>query len=56
MVPDVDAKYESFVRQLGMDLIHDIKDRDYGLRDFTLRGPDGIGVRFGTYLKDIKRA
>lgn len=53
MVPDVNAKYDKFVKEMGLEVIIDIEDRYYGLRDFTFLGPDGIAVRVGTYLGDL---
>ncbi|RUS21899.1 hypothetical protein BC937DRAFT_91121 [Endogone sp. FLAS-F59071] len=53
MVPDVNAKYDKFVKEMGLEVIVDIDDRYYGLRDFTIQGPDGIAVRVGTYLGDL---
>jgi len=49
MVPDVDACWKK-VLDLGAHVIKEIGDRDYGLRDFTIAGPDGIGLRFGTRI------
>jgi catechol 2,3-dioxygenase-like lactoylglutathione lyase family enzyme len=53
MVEDVDAEYDK-VKKLGYKMHHDIENRFYGLRDFTIEGPDGVGIRFGTYIKDLK--
>eukprot|EP00195_Chlamydomonas_chlamydogama_P012883 CAMPEP_0202896194 /NCGR_PEP_ID=MMETSP1392-20130828/5233_1 /ASSEMBLY_ACC=CAM_ASM_000868 /TAXON_ID=225041 /ORGANISM="Chlamydomonas chlamydogama, Strain SAG 11-48b" /LENGTH=139 /DNA_ID=CAMNT_0049581451 /DNA_START=316 /DNA_END=735 /DNA_ORIENTATION=- len=50
MVENVDAWYEYVVSKLGLPLIKDIGDRYYGLRDFTIAGPDGIGFRFAQLL------
>jgi uncharacterized glyoxalase superfamily protein PhnB len=41
MVPDVDAMYER-AKAAGMPLMHDIADRDYGLRDFHRPGPERV--------------
>ena len=49
MLPDVDAKYEQ-CKKLGHYIEQEIGDRQRVLRDFTVRDPDGIGVRFGTFL------
>ncbi|MGA9769517.1 MAG: VOC family protein [Blastocatellia bacterium] len=50
MVPNVDYYWE-LATKLGARVIHSIEDRYYGLRDFTIAGPDGIGLRFGTSLQ-----
>ncbi|MDX2044899.1 MAG: VOC family protein [Acidobacteriota bacterium] len=49
MVPNVDD-YRTLAKQIGARIFREIGDRDYGLRDFTLVGPDGIGIRFATEL------
>ncbi len=49
MVPNVD-EYRALAKQLGVRIFRELGDRDYGLRDFTLVGPDGIGIRFATEL------
>ncbi len=49
MVPDVDDYWR---KALANDarVIRPIDDRYYGLRDFTIAGPDGIALRFATTL------
>ena len=49
MVPDVDAMYRR-AKAAGLPLMHDIADRDYGLRDFIVRDPDGFRLRFASPL------
>lgn len=49
MVPDVD-RYWELARSMGLRVINPIADRAYGLRDFTVVSPDGIGLRFATRL------
>lgn len=49
MVPNVDD-YRALAKEMGVRIFREIGDRDYGLRDFTLVGPDGIGIRFATEL------
>jgi catechol 2,3-dioxygenase-like lactoylglutathione lyase family enzyme len=49
MVPDVDAYWER-ARALAAPVFAEIADREYGLRDFTILDPDGVGLRFGTRL------
>ncbi|HKS40515.1 MAG TPA: VOC family protein [Blastocatellia bacterium] len=51
MVANVDHYWE-LATKLGARVIRPIADRYYGLRDFTIVGPDGIGLRFGTRLPD----
>ena len=49
MVADVDAVYRR-VREAGAPITHHIADRDYGLRDFIMRDPNGFGLRFASPL------
>ena len=49
LVPDVDA-YWARAQQLGLTVLRPIGDRYYGLRDFTIAGPDGLGLRFASNL------
>jgi len=49
MVPDVDAVYER-IREANLEVMHDIGDREYGLRDFIMRDPNGFRLRFATPL------
>lgn len=49
MVPNVD-EYRGLAKEIGARIFREIGDRYYGLRDFTLVGPDGIGIRFATEL------
>jgi len=49
MVPDVD-EYWIMAKKTGARIVKDIGDRDYGLRDFTIAGPDGLGLRFATTI------
>jgi catechol 2,3-dioxygenase-like lactoylglutathione lyase family enzyme len=51
MVPDVD-QYWALTREIGAEVVVPIGDRYYGLRDFTIRDPDGFGVRFASILDD----
>lgn len=50
MVPDVD-RYRDRVRELGTRVVSEIGDREYGLRDFTISGPEGIELRFASWLE-----
>jgi catechol 2,3-dioxygenase-like lactoylglutathione lyase family enzyme len=47
LVPDVD-RYWALAQELGCTVIRPIEDRYYGLRDFTIAGPDGVGLRFAS--------
>jgi catechol 2,3-dioxygenase-like lactoylglutathione lyase family enzyme len=54
MVENVDALYQKCV-QLGYDIVQDIGDRKFVLRDFIISDPDGFGLRFGSFLPDTGR-
>jgi len=49
MVRDVDSWWEK-ATEVGANVWVPIADRFYGLRDFTVLDPDGVGVRFATRL------
>jgi catechol 2,3-dioxygenase-like lactoylglutathione lyase family enzyme len=49
MVPDVD-RYWRIANELSAEIVVPVGDRYYGLRDFTIRDPDGFGVRFASEL------
>jgi catechol 2,3-dioxygenase-like lactoylglutathione lyase family enzyme len=49
MVEDVDRYWELSLR-LKARVIRPVEDRYYGLRDFTVAGPDGVGLRFATRI------
>ena len=49
MVANVD-EYRGLAKEMDARIFREIGDRYYGLRDFTLVGPDGIGIRFATEL------
>jgi catechol 2,3-dioxygenase-like lactoylglutathione lyase family enzyme len=51
MVPDVNASWR-VAQQMGAAILWPIADRAYGLRDFTIVGPDGVGLCFATRLRD----
>ena len=55
MVPDVD-RYWGLIHEIGAEIVVPIGDRYYGLRDFTIRDPDGFGVRFASVLHDRRDA
>jgi len=49
MVPDVD-RYWTLCGDMKLPVVKPIADRDYGLRDFTVVSPDGVGLRFASRL------
>ena len=49
LVPDVD-RYWALAQEHGCTVLKPIADRYYGLRDFTIAGPDGVGLRFASRL------
>ncbi len=50
MVPDVD-EYLDRVQRAGLQVMHPIGDREYGLRDFIVRDPNGFRLRFASPLR-----
>jgi catechol 2,3-dioxygenase-like lactoylglutathione lyase family enzyme len=50
MVSDVD-RYWKLCQEMKLPVKRAIGDRYYGLRDFTVVAPDGIGLRFASKLK-----
>lgn len=53
LVRDVDAIWEQ-LRGKNVDSLLSIDDRDYGLRDFTVAGPDGIAIRFASRIPGVR--
>jgi catechol 2,3-dioxygenase-like lactoylglutathione lyase family enzyme len=53
MVPNVDD-FWTLSKKMGAQVIQPIGNRSYGLRDFTIAGPDGLGLRFATHLPDLE--
>jgi catechol 2,3-dioxygenase-like lactoylglutathione lyase family enzyme len=51
MVPDVD-RYWKLCNELKMPVVKPVADRYYGLRDFTVVSPDGLGLRFASRLRE----
>jgi catechol 2,3-dioxygenase-like lactoylglutathione lyase family enzyme len=49
VVGDADELY-AFHRDAGVEVVEEIADRDYGLRDYSVRGPDGHRLSFGHYI------
>ena len=50
MVDDVDSMYGR-VKAAGLLILHEIGDREYGLRDFITRDPNGFRLRFASPLR-----
>jgi hypothetical protein len=53
MVPDVD-RYWTLCSDMKLRVVKPIADRNYGLRDFTVVSPDGVGLRFASRLAPRK--
>jgi catechol 2,3-dioxygenase-like lactoylglutathione lyase family enzyme len=54
MVPNVD-EYWALANKMGAKILSHIEDQYYGLRDFIIAGPDGLALRFATWLKDLEK-
>jgi hypothetical protein len=52
MVPDVEA-YWQVVQQMEVPVLWPLENRAYGLRDFTIVRPDGVGLCCATHLTDL---
>jgi uncharacterized glyoxalase superfamily protein PhnB len=50
LVDDVEQVYRA-ARAAGVEIVHDLGDRPYGLRDFILRDPHGYRLRFAAPLR-----
>ncbi len=50
VVQDVDALYRRALDH-GVEVVQPPADRDYGLRDFIVRDPDGFRLRFASALR-----
>jgi catechol 2,3-dioxygenase-like lactoylglutathione lyase family enzyme len=55
MVPNVDD-FWPLSKKMGAQVIRPMGNRSYGLRDFTIAGPDGLGLRFATHVSDLKES
>ena len=53
MIPNVD-EYWTLLEKSGARIIRPIDDQYYGLRDFVVAGPGGLGIRFATRLSDLE--
>jgi len=54
MIPNVDD-YWAVAQKMGAQVLRPLENRPYGLRDFTIVGPDGLGLRFPTRLSDLQQ-
>jgi catechol 2,3-dioxygenase-like lactoylglutathione lyase family enzyme len=54
MVPNVD-EYWARANRMGAKILSPIEAQYYGLRDFIVAGPDGLALRFATWLKDLEK-
>jgi catechol 2,3-dioxygenase-like lactoylglutathione lyase family enzyme len=52
LVPDVDLLWQR-ANSLGAPISAVLGNRDYGLRDFTIRDPDGFGLRFASQRQRV---
>ena len=50
VIEDVDSVYRR-ARDNGVDIVQEIAERDYGLRDFIVRDPNGFRLRFASPLR-----
>lgn len=53
MVPNVDA-YWRLAQDMAVPVLWPIANQEYGLRDFAIAGPDGLGLCFATRLADVQ--
>lgn len=52
VVANADELYDFHVAN-GVDVVFDIADRDYGVRDYAIRDLDGYRLSFGHYLYNV---
>ena len=50
LVENVDEIYEEF-RSSGADIIHPLQNKPWGLREFSVKTPDGHRITFGQEIK-----
>jgi len=53
IVPDVDLAWQR-ATSLGADVETPLTEQVYGLRDFTIRDPDGFGIRFAQLVESVE--
>ncbi len=54
LVANVDD-YWAISKKIGAQVIRPVEDRYYGLRDFTIAGPDGLAIRFASRISDLEK-
>jgi uncharacterized glyoxalase superfamily protein PhnB len=54
-IPDIDAHFEN-AKKAGAEIVLELKDTDYGSREYTARDLEGHLWHFGTYLPDLSRS
>lgn len=47
LVPDVDSYFQQ-VKAAGAEFVFELGDREYGMRDFMVKDPDGNQLSFGS--------
>ncbi len=52
VVKEIDALYDR-ARAAGAEIVMEIRDTEYGSRDFAARDPEGHLWSFGTYMPDL---
>lgn len=50
LVADLEAHWRR-VEELGLEVVQPIASHPYGLREFTVAGPDGLNLRFASWIK-----
>ena len=50
-MPDVD-NFWVLAKDMKVPVLKPINDREYGLRDFSIRDPDGFAIRFASRIND----
>jgi uncharacterized glyoxalase superfamily protein PhnB len=48
VAPDVDALYDR-AKRAGAEIVRELRDEEYGSREFSARDPEGVIWSFGTY-------
>jgi len=49
LVDNVDEQWER-CKSLDLQVLRGIETRDYGMRDFIIAGPDGLSIRFASFV------
>ena len=48
---DINSLYTAYAKA-GADILHPLGDRDYGMRDFDIKDPNGFILSFGQNLEE----